>query len=106
MKFICFTTLLYDLIIHLLIGDGEKYEIPANNKVELTPGHHQIPKYPSIKDSLISRNQKEAKKRVFVESSDGEFFGLNTTIFRTDGLIGGMYKKLANYYDDTAKVGF
>ena len=45
-----------------------------------------------------------AKQRVFVESDNGEFFGLNTTIFRTDGILGGLYKKLANYYDDSAKV--
>ena len=44
------------------------------------------------------------RQRVFVESDDGEFFGLNTTIFRTDGVLGGLYKKLANYYDDSAKV--
>ena len=43
-------------------------------------------------------------KRIFVESDKGEYFGLNTTIFKTDGLLGGMYKKLVNYYDDTAKV--
>ena len=88
-----------------LLDEGDKFKIPVNKNVELTPGPQKVhPKYQTIKDSLMSRNQKEAKKRIFVESSDGEFFGLNTTIFRTDGLIGGMYKKLANYYDDTAKV--
>ena len=73
--------------------------------MKLTSGP-QNPKNQSVKESLISRNQNEAQKRIFVESANGEFFGLNMTIFRTDGLIGGMYKKLANYYDDTAKVDF
>ena len=46
----------------------------------------------------------DARNRVFVESSSGQFFGLNTTNFRTEGLLGGLYKKITNYYDDTAQV--
>ena len=76
-----------------------------------------IPKYQHVRIPPISshsRNMAPApatrygghgpRQRVFVESDDGEFFGLNTTIFRTDGVLGGLYKKLANYYDDSAKV--
>ena len=50
-----------------------------------------------------SRPVDARKRRVFVESSDGEFFGLNTTVFRTEGLLGGLYKKVTNYYDNTAQ---
>ena len=46
----------------------------------------------------------DARNRVFVESSSGQFFGLNTTNFRTEGILGGLYKKLTNYYDNTAQV--
>ena len=34
----------------------------------------------------------KASQRVFVESDEGEFFGLNTTIFRTDGLLLNEYE--------------
>ena len=74
-----------------------------------------VPKYQHVRNPPISSHTQNlapvtryggvgARQRVFVESDNGEFFGLNTTIFRTDGLLGGLYKKLANYYDDSAKV--
>ena len=74
-----------------------------------------IPKYQHVRFPPISSHSRNLapatryggvgpRQRVFVESDNGEFFGLNTTIFRTDGVLGGLYKKLANYYDDSAKV--
>ena len=98
--------------------DQHYYSIPSNNFVltsQPTLAPAPIPKYQHVRNPpIISHSQNlapspvyrgiGAKKRVFVESDNGEFFGLNTTIFRTDGLLGGLYKKLANYYDDSAKV--
>ena len=98
--------------------DEHYYSIPSNNFVltsQPTLAPAPIPKYQHVRNPPIfpySQNLAPspvyrgigAKKRVFVESDNGEFFGLNTTIFRTDGLLGGLYKKLANYYDDSAKV--
>ena len=95
--------------------DEHYYSIPSNNFVltsqkrqpTLTPApipkYHHVRNSPNLAPSLGYRGVG-AKQRVFVESDNGEFFGLNTTIFRTDGILGGLYKKLANYYDDSAKV--
>ena len=100
--------------------DEHFYDIPPNN-IELTPtkpatkAPARVAKYqyqpPLGARNTQARNTQAATvagagpyKRIFVESDKGEYFGLNTTIFKTDGLLGGMYKKLVNYYDDTAKV--
>ena len=89
--------------------EEDVYSIPPNDvqlttlpkvKVQTVQKYHHIRNTPVVKHQVT----QPASQRVFVESSEGEFFGLNTTIFRTDGLIGGLYKKLANYYDNTAKV--
>ena len=102
--------------------DEHFYDIPPNN-IELTPtkaatkAPARVAKY-QYQPPLGARNTQARTaqpaagagagagpyKRIFVESDKGEYFGLNTTIFKTDGLLGGMYKKLVNYYDDTAKV--
>ena len=98
--------------------DEHYYSIPSHNFVltsQPTLAPAPIPKYQHVRNPPIFPHSQNlapapvyrgigAKKRVFVESDNGEFFGLNTTIFRTDGLLGGLYKKLANYYDDSAKV--
>ena len=83
--------------------EDDVYHIPPNN-VQLTKlPQVKVQKYQHIRNEPVQAQGKPSQ-RVFVESSEGEFFGLNTTIFRTDGLIGGLYKKLSNYYDNTAKV--
>ena len=81
--------------------NDDAYQIPPNNVQLTTLPQVKIQKFQHVRNKPV---QSQANQRVFVESSDGEFFGLNTTIFRTDGLVGGLYKKLANYYDNTAKV--
>ena len=90
----------------LKLDEENYYNIPANNNLLLTINKTaNVPTYQHITNYPTYNNQKEeAKNRVFVESSDGEYFGLNTTLFRTHGLIGGMYKKLTNYYENTAQV--
>ena len=59
------------------------------------------PKYQFIQP--LEKTEK-AKERVFLESSKNEFFGLNTTVFKNEGVLTGVYNKLEDYYKDTAVV--
>ena len=39
-----------------------------------------------------------------MESKENEFFGLNTTVFKNEGILTGAYNKLEDYYKNTAEV--
>ena len=60
-----------------------------------------FPKYQFIQPLGKSET---AKKRVFLESEQNEFFGLNTTVFKSEGILNGVYNKLEDYYKNTAVV--
>ena len=61
--------------------------------------------YPKYKFIQPLEKSKKANERVFLESSKNEFFGLNTTVFKNEGVLNGVYNKLQDYYKDTAEVG-
>ena len=61
-------------------------------------------KYPKYKFVQPLEKSEKAKERVFLESAKNEFFGLNTTVFKNEGVLTGVYNKLEDYYKDTAVV--
>ena len=66
-----------------------------------SPLNVDYPKYQFIEPLAITDN---AKKRIFLESKENEFFGLNTTVFKNEGILTGVYNKLEDYYKNTAEV--
>ena len=60
--------------------------------------------YPKYKFIQPLEKSEKAKERVFLESAKNEFFGLNTTVFKNQGVLTGVYNKLEDYYKDTAVV--
>ena len=60
--------------------------------------------YPKYKFIQPLEKSEKAKERVFLESAKNEFFGLNTTVFKNEGVLNGVYNKLQDYYKDTAVV--
>ena len=60
--------------------------------------------YPKYKFIQPLEKSEKAKERVFLESAKNEFFGLNTTVFKNEGVLTGVYNKLEDYYKDTAVV--
>ena len=60
--------------------------------------------YPKYKFIQPLEKSEKANERVFLESAKNEFFGLNTTVFKNEGVLNGVYNKLEDYYKDTAVV--
>ena len=60
--------------------------------------------YPKYKFIQPLEKSKKANERVFLESANNEFFGLNTTVFKNEGVLNGVYNKLQDYYKDTTVV--
>ena len=60
--------------------------------------------YPKYKFIQPLEKSEKANERVFLESAKNEFFGLNTTVFKNEGVLNGVYNKLQDYYKDIAVV--
>ena len=72
----------------------------AGNPLNVDPADY--PKYQFIQP--LGGKSETAKQRVFLESEQNEFFGLNTTVFKSEGVLNGVYNKLEDYYKNTAVV--
>ena len=69
-----------------------------------------VPLYNSIeaKSYGYGRPYKRAyssngNRKILFESDTDEFFGLNTTVYKSDGFLAGFTNKMTDFYTNTAK---
>ena len=72
---------------------------PLKNTIDTRYFDHGRPYSKPLKQAYSA----EADRRILVESATDEFFGLNTTVFKTQGIAAGIWNEMVDYWENSGK---